>query len=487
MVCGKKDHLDQLILDILGVKAEFIVKKEIGFPGEGINVEFVFNNPSNSPIQLKKFSSDIFSESINSEAKGNEPVRKSIDIFIPKDYPVSQPFWLENPLDNSLFGIDEQKKIGPPVNGPNVFGMLEMSISGYPLQMQVPLEFKYNDQVDGEVKQPFTLVPEVNVSLDKSNLFLIPGAEDKLKVEISFREKILEGNLQITGLQKSQYEVFEPEVDERRNRLTYTVQFKSSDEEKKTVQVKYLASDGRSFNQDTKRIIYKHIPNLTYFTYSNLNLVKMDLKISGQKIGYIPGAGDDVPEVLRSLGYEISYLEESDFTLDILNGFSTVIVGIRAFNVNQGLANNMDKLMAYVKSGGNMIVQYNTASPLLTRELGPYPFTISRDRVTVEESPVKADFNHSILSTPNQILEKDFEGWVQERGLYFVSDWDEQYDTPLIMQDPGEKASNGSLIHAKYGEGTYTYSGISWFRQLPAGVPGAVKIFVNLIEQANEK
>lgn len=483
----KKKVLDELMLSLLGVKSEFIIKKEIGYPGEKLNVEFVFNNPSSFPIQLKTFSSDIFSEDLNAEAKGNEPIRKSMEIFIPKDYPVSQPFWLENPIENSLFGINDQKKIGPPVNGPNVYGMVDMEISGYSISIQLPLEFKYNDQVDGEIKQPFTLVPEVNVNLDKNNLFLIPGADDKLNVMVSFRDRILPGKLEVLGLDHNQYEVMEPEVDERRKQLSYIVQFKDSDSEKKTVQVRYQTGDGRVFNQDTKRIIYNHIPNLTYFTHTDLNLVKMDLKISGQKVGYVPGAGDDMPDILRSLGYQVSTFDGSDFTAERLKEFQTVIIGIRAFNVNQDLANNVDKMMQYVQDGGNMIVQYNTSSPLLSRELGPFPFNISRDRVTVEGSKVEADFSHPILSHPNQIQERDFDGWVQERGLYFVTDWDKNYSTPLIMQDPGEQAIKGSLIHTKYGKGTYTYSGISWFRQLPAGVPGAVKMFINLIEQAGEK
>ncbi len=483
----KKKVLDELMLSLLGVKSEFIIKKEIGYPGEKLNVEFVFNNPSSFPIQLKTFSSDIFSEDLNAEAKGNEPIRKSMEIFIPKDYPVSQPFWLENPIENSLFGINEQKKIGPPVNGPNVYGMVDMEISGYSISIQLPLEFKYNDQVDGEIKQPFTLVPEVNVNLDKNNLFLIPGADDKLKVLVSFRDRILPGKLEVLGLDHNQYQVMEPEVDERRKQLSFIIQFKDSDSEKKTVQVRYQTGDGRVFNQDTKRIIYNHIPNLTYFTHTDLNLVKMDLKISGQKVGYVPGAGDDMPDILRSLGYQVSTFDGSDFTTERLKEFQTVIIGIRAFNVNQDLANNVDKMMQYVQDGGNMIVQYNTSSPLLSRELGPFPFNISRDRVTVEGSKVEADFSHPILSHPNQIQERDFDGWVQERGLYFVTDWDKSYSTPLIMQDPGEQATKGSLIHTKYGKGTYTYSGISWFRQLPAGVPGAVKIFINLIEQAGEK
>ncbi|MBW3468479.1 PIG-L family deacetylase [Arthrospiribacter ruber] len=480
----KKAQLNRLILDILGVKTEFIVKKEIGFPGDKVNAEFVFNNPSSFPIQVSTLNNDFFTEGINRLAQSNEPIRSSLELIIPMEYPVSQPFWLENPIENSLFGIEDQKKIGPPVNGPNVSGKLKLTLEGgYDIELDVPLEFKYNDQVDGEVKQPFTLVPEVNVSLDKSNLFLIPGAEDKLTVEVSFRGDILKGKLEVEGLEASQYKVSEPEVDERRKKLDYTIKFLDSDQQKKTVRVRFKSEDGRSFTQDTKRIIYSHIPNLTYFVDTDINLVKMDLKISGQKIAYIPGAGDDVPDILKSLGYNVNMVENGDFTLSKLKEFSTVIVGIRAFNVNQTLANNVDKLMQYVEEGGNVIVQYNTASPLLTRELGPYPFSISRDRVTVEGSPVKADFSHPVLSYPNQVTEVDFDGWVQERGLYFVSGWDENYTAPLEMKDPGENATKGSLIHTKFGKGTYTYTGISWFRQLPAGVPGAVKIFVNLIEQ----
>ena len=190
--------------------------------------------------------------------------------------------------------------------------------------------------------------------------------------------------------------------------------------------------------------------------------------------------------MLRNLGYQVSMLDNGDLRKERLKSFETVIVGIRAFNVNQSLADHVDQLMEYGKEGGNLIVQYNTISPLLTRELGPYPFSISRERVTVENSPVMADFSHQLLSKPNKVNQKDFDGWVQERGLYFTSNWDNNYSTPLTLQDPGENANKGALIFAKYGKGTYTYSGISWFRQLPAGVPGAVKLFINLIEQSGE-
>ncbi|RZS97088.1 PIG-L family deacetylase [Cecembia calidifontis] len=483
----KKAHLDQMILNVLGVKSEFVIRKEIGYPGEKINVEMIFNNPSAFPLTLQSFKSDLFSHELDASALNNRPVGKTFDIQIPLDYPVSQPFWLQEPKENSLFGIKDRKKIGPPINGSTIQGTVHLLADGQALSFVLPLKYKYNDQVDGEINQPFTLVPEVNVSLDKSNLFIIPGADDLLKVEVTFRNNLLDGEIEVNGILPNQYQIIDASVDERRKRKDYFIKFLDSDQEKKEVTISYLTKDGREFHQDTKRIIYKHIPNLTYFTNTSINLVKMDIKISGQTVGYIPGAGDDVPEVLRSLGYQVSILDDADIRKNRLKDFATVIVGIRAFNVNQALATHVDELMEYVKDGGNLIVQYNTSSPLLTRDLGPYPFNISRDRVTVENSPVNADFSHPILRRPNRVTASDFEGWVQERGLYFTSNWDPLYSTPLTMQDPGESATQGALLHARYGKGTYTYSGISWFRQLPAGVPGAIKIFVNLIEQGSER
>ena len=479
----KKVLLDGLILETLGIKGEFNIKKEIGYPGEKINTEFVINNPAQSVVKVISFDGTLFETQIAKEASGNIPVTAPVEIQIPKDYPVSQPFWLEKPLDGALFNITEPEKIGKPNNSPSIFGVVSLEIDGQKIRLELPLQYKYNDQVDGEIKQPFTLVPEVNVHLDKANLFLVEGAEHKLHVEVSFRDKILDGELMLKGLSPSQYRIVSVGKDDRRKRTVYTIDILDSDQEKKQVLVTFRSKDGREFNLDTKRISYKHIPNLTYFTSTSFGLVKSDMKVSGQKIGYINGAGDDVAEVLKNLGYQVSILEDSDIQKDRLKAFSTVIVGIRAFNVNQALASNVDQLMEYVKEGGNVIVQYNTGSPLLTKDLGPYPFVISRERVTVENSPIQVDYSHPILAGPNKITAKDFEGWVQERGLYFTADWDPNYSAPIAFQDPGEKFFGGSLIHTKYGSGTYTYSSISWFRQLPAGVPGAVKLFVNLIEQ----
>ncbi|MCH7403225.1 PIG-L family deacetylase [Belliella kenyensis] len=483
----KKEAINQLILDALGVKAEFNVNKEIAYSGETIAGEIIFNNPSQISVELLKATHQLFNVDFNTSTKPNQPITRPVSIKIPKDYPVSQPFWLEKPIDKNLFDISDLTKIGPPINHPSIAANLELNIQGQKIELILPLKYKYNDQVDGEINQPLTIVPEVNVSLNQSLVFLMKDQKPSIEVEVSFKQNILKGVLLLEGLDKSQYKIISEERDERRKKINFKVELIASKAEKTKVTVAYKAEDGRLYNQDINRILYKHIPNLTYFTTASFDLIKFDFTTSAQKIAYIAGAGDDVPEVLRYLGYEVNIIDNGGINKANLKLYPTVIIGIRAFNTNQSLANNVDQLMDYVKEGGNLIVQYNTSSPLLTRDLGPYPFAISRDRVTVEESPVIADYDHPILTSPIQITSKDFEDWVQERGLYFTADWDQKYTTPLEMQDPGEAPSKGALLHAKYGEGTYTYSGISWFRHLPAGVPGAIKLFVNLIEQGDGK
>ena len=231
------------------------------------------------------------------------------------------------------------------------------------------------------------------------------------------------------------------------------------------------------------RISYPHIPNLTYFSPAQLQLIQEDWNISGGKVGYLEGAGDEVPEVLFALGYQVSFLDEVNLELEELKQYQAIVVGIRAYNTQEFLPSKQPILMDYVKAGGNLILQYNTSSPLVTSQLGPYPFEIGRDRVTVEGSPVDGDWASSLLSSANKMQQKDFTGWVQERGLYFASKVDERYQSPLTLQDPGEVAAKGALITAKVGDGTYVYTGLSFFRQLPAGVPGAIKLMINLIEQ----
>jgi hypothetical protein len=473
--------VENLIFQSLGVKIEYVATKEFGYPGEKIQTELLLVNPSQESISEVSF--QLYGTNYGGkDAKGNEGTRLPLAFEIDPQESYSQPYWLQEPLDGALFSISDQQKIGLPFEL-NFAGNLSFSLGGQKFQVPVPLVYKYNDPIDGEVKQPFTFVPEVTLLPSKELVFLVDGADPTIEVLVNFQNQLLDGNLDFKGLSPNQFKLVGVEDLPVQKQRKYTVTFLPQKNGKQVISARFTTSDGKIFDQVTQRISYKHIPNLTYFSPAEVQLIQEDWNVSGGKVGYIVGAGDEVPEVLSALGYQVSFLEEDNMELDELKQYQAIVVGIRAYNTQEALASKQQVLLEYMKLGGNVILQYNTSSPLVTSQLGPYPFEIGRDRVAVEGSPVDADWESSLLSSPNRIQQKDFEGWVQERGLYFASKVDERYQSPLTLQDPGEAPTKGALITAKVGAGTYTYTGLSFFRQLPAGVLGAIKLVINLIEQ----
>lgn len=480
-IAGKLAKLDQMIFYSLGLKMEFVTNKELGYPGERIAAQLLLVNPSEVPISevaLQLYDTYYPSK----DTKGNEDTRLSLTFNLTSQERYSQPYWLENPLDGALFSIPSQRNIGLPFKE-KVGGDLNFVLGGQKFKVTVPLVYKFNDPIDGEVKQPFTIVPEVDLSLSKELVFLVAGADPTTIVTVNFRNEVLEGSLEFEGLNANQFQVLKVEDFPLLKQRKYTVSFLQGQPGRQSISARYKTTSGQVFDQVVHRISYAHIPNLTYFSPAQIQLVQEAWKISDARIGYIKGAGDEVPEVLSALGYQVNFLDEASLELDQLKQYQAIVVGIRAYNTEEFLAKKQQILMDYVKAGGNLILQYNTSSPLVTPNLGPYPFVIGRDRVTVEGSPVLADWTHNLLRVPNRMEAKDFEGWVQERGLYFATKVDDRYQSPLTLQEPGEAANKGGLITTKLGEGTFVYTGISFFRQLPAGVPGAIKLFINMIEQ----
>jgi LmbE family N-acetylglucosaminyl deacetylase len=480
-IASKLAKLDQLIFSCLGLGMEFVTNQELGYPGEKIAAQLLLINPSQVPISEISFQlKDTYYPS--KDTKGDEDTKVAITLELASDEAYSQPYWLKEPLDGALFSVKNQRDIGLPYKE-KVGGDLSFVLSGHKFKVAVPLVYKFNDPIDGEVNQPFTLVPEVDLSLSKELIFLVPGADPTVTVTVNFRNQLLEGALEFEGLNANQFKVLKAEEFPGQKQRRYTVTFLEGKNGKQQLRARFKTTSGQVYDQVIHRISYPHIPNLTYFSPAQIQLIQEDWKVSGGKIGYLEGAGDEVSDVLSSLGYQVNFLTEENLEVEQLNEFQAIVVGIRAYNTQEFLASKQQILLDYVKAGGNLILQYNTSSPLVTPNLGPYPFAIGRDRVTVEGSPVQADWEHSLLRTPNRLEGKDFEGWVQERGLYFASKVDERYQSPLTFQDPGEAANKGALITTQFGTGTYVYTGISFFRQLPAGVPGAIKLFINLIEQ----
>jgi hypothetical protein len=241
--------------------------------------------------------------------------------------------------------------------------------------------------------------------------------------------------------------------------------------------------DGCEVSRGMQVISYPHIPTQTLFRPAEVKLVRADIRVTARRIGYIMGAGDEMPAALAQLGLEVTLLSPSDLELGDLSRFDAIVAGVRAYNVRPDVRANQPRLLEYVRNGGTFIVQYNTGDNSLN--LGPYPFTVppgTRWRVTVEDAPVAFPHPESpLLTKPNRIGTADFDGWVQERGLYFATQWDPRYQTVLSTHDPGEPPLEGGELWTRYGKGVYIFTSYSWFRQLPAGVPGAYRLFANLL------
>jgi hypothetical protein len=241
---------------------------------------------------------------------------------------------------------------------------------------------------------------------------------------------------------------------------------------------------GRELQSGIQIVAYSHIPPQAVFPPSQGKLAPAPLTVLAKRVGYIAGAGDEVADAIRQMGCEVTLLTDADLAGSDLAAYDAIVVGVRAYNVRDSLRANQQRLMQYVEQGGTMIVQYNVADRRtgILENLGPYPFTEAMDRVTVEDSPVTfMTANSPLLNWPNKITQADFAGWVQERGLYFASKWDAHYQTVIESHDPGEKPEPGGMLMTRYGKGVYIFTGYSWFRQLPAGVPGAYRIFANLL------
>jgi LmbE family N-acetylglucosaminyl deacetylase len=346
----------------------------------------------------------------------------------------------------------------------------------------------------GRVDTTLNLRLEKNKNVIITEAFVVP-AEEPVSQPYWLRQKMNKGFFTIDDQEligKPQSDpAYEAEFDYTINGQQFIyrrpVQFKYTDPVKGEMYeplVVVPSSDEASKYGALRHISYEHIPDIYYFNRDTVKITLTSVKTDGRKIGYIEGAGDKVPAALALMGYDVTVIREKDMQPAYLSQFDAVITGVRAYNVHRYLADKNDVLNEYVRNGGNLIVQYITNSFVgpINALIGPYPFHISRDRITDETAPVKFLLpNHQVLNYPNKITTADFDNWVQERGIYFADQLDKAFVTPLGMHDPGETDKNGSLVIADYGKGKFVYTGLVFFRQLPAGVEGAYRLLANII------
>ncbi|MDH5248453.1 MAG: PIG-L family deacetylase [Cyclobacteriaceae bacterium] len=402
----------------------------------------------------------------------------------------SDPYWLKEPHSIGLFTVRDHTLIGKPENDPAIVLTFYLTIAGQQLKVTRPMTYKWNDRVKGEQSRPFEIVPPVFVNLS-DNVFIFSDEKPReVKVRIkSSSGKAISGNLKLqlpAGWRAEPAAIpFTLKSRDDEDTKSFTM-FPSPVEINSTMKVIAEVGDN-TYDQSLQTIEYDHIPTQTLLPGAEATLVRINMKKEGAVIGYIKGAGDEVPSALRLMGYEVWEMNNEDVTPENLKRVDAVVLGIRAINVNDRLPFMMHDLLTYVKEGGTMVVQYNTNGGWDSDQFSPFPLNVSRDRVTDENAEVRfLKPTHPLLNTPNKITPKDFEGWVQERGLYFPNKWDAKFEAILSMNDKDEKPMDGSLLVARYGQGYYIYTGLSFFRELPEGVAGAYKLFANLVSAGKQ-
>jgi LmbE family N-acetylglucosaminyl deacetylase len=485
-IAQKKAELDKIIPACLGLHVEASTATEAFTSGQTAAIKLEAINRSNVPVTLKevRFPNAGDSNKIDTALPSNELVTKDLSYKIPDDAPYSQPYWLRKPGALGTFAVDDQKLVGLPENPPALPIEIVLQVNGQELRYLVDTKYRTVDPVAGEVRRSVVISPPVFVSVG-DRVFVFPTNQSKpVAVRVTAATGAVKGELKLAVPQGWEVSPASLQIDlktaDAEMVATFTVKPPNQNGEGTLRAI--VSIDGRDYSLERVRISYPHIGVQTLMPPAQAKLVRADIRKKGERIGYIPGAGDDVPESLRQIGYSVKMLSEPEITAKNLAQFSAVVLGIRAYNTQDRISNWLPELFAYVKNGGVAIAQYNTLADLKTNQLGPYPLEISRDRVTDENAQVRVLApNHPLMNNPNKITPKDFDDWVQERGLYFPNKWDPAWTPILSCNDPNEKPLDGGLLVAKSGKGFFVYTSYSWFRQLPAGVAGAYRLFANML------
>lgn len=493
LVATKAAELQEALAAAAGLWVEAIADRQRVTPGGRLTVQTALLARGGGALGLESLAIErvaptdrrtVEARPIGEPLPDNEPRKATFELTVPPEAPLGQPHWLAGPGHESWAGLPESPA---PLQL-----RARLTFPGGGFDVVVPVRFRFRDPVLGERYQPLAVVPAALVNLaDGVQMFQGPGAREvrlkvlagagaasgrvRLQVPAGWKVEPRELAFTLAGAGAEQEQVF---------RL-----WPPSDAASGELRAEVDAGGGFAPARSLVRLDHPHIPLQTLLPLAKARLERFDLKHNGHRIGYIMGAGDDIPQALRRIGYDVELLTDEALAREDLGRFDAIVVGIRAFNTRAALRTLKERLHAYVAAGGTEVVLYtvNTGFPginaaMVTDAIGPYPFKVGRKRVTVETAPVRLlRPDHPVFHRPNELTARDFEGWEQERSLYHAEGWDARYTALLGMADPGEPEDAGALIVARHGKGHYVYTGLSFFRQLPDGVPGATRLFANLL------
>jgi len=533
----KLKELDDLIALCAGLSLEAQSDKAAVNPGATLRVNFtaIQRLPGQVALTGIRLTGMEGAPAVNlapTVLVNNQPSRYNASFTVPQNQPYTQPYWLEQPKDGALYSVRDPRNIGLAEDAPVLEAHFRLQVARTEIELTRPVQYRYVDRVYGEQVRPFTVIPPVAVSLPEHALVFGDARARRIEVAVRSNSGKVAGDLRLdvpagwTADPASRH--FDLAAAEEQTNVFFNLVPPAGDSRGR---IRAIAQVGtQTVSTGTEVIQYPHITTQTLLPPAEAALVRTDIRILSKSVGYVMGAGDDVPQAIRQLGCEVTLLAEADLAHGDLTRFDAIVTGVRAFNTRPDLRANYQRLFDYANGGGTLIVQYNVpeggapggpgappgpgqaapgqAAPAqpapaqpapalapavaaagdggLLAHIGPYPIRISRnDRVTLEEAAITfPNPDLRLLHAPNQITSADFDGWVQERGLYFSDQWDPKYLSVLESHDPGEMTLPGGMLYAPVGKGAYIFSAYDWFRQLPAGVPGAYRMFANMLSAA---
>jgi LmbE family N-acetylglucosaminyl deacetylase len=486
VVAEKRAQLDRLLQACLGLEVQTIISQAEVVPGEMMKLHHSVVVHSSIPVRWVAVRYPGSKHQIDQEIELLANQSRSLDSTqtLPVDTPLSQPYWLREEGTEGMFRVDDPSLIGRPENPPAFPIEHVFEINGQTLVIPDEAVQITTNSVNGEVRRRMEVIPPISLDFASDIALIAPGTSHSVEVEMVASRADLTGILRLEapqgwGVSPAKQSFHLATVGERA-RLKFSI---TAPPQSATARIIADAEiGGMRYRRQRVEINYPHIPPQLLQPLASLKADSLQLATRGHTVGYLPGAGDSVAENLKQMGYSVQVLDDTNLAPEQLRGLDAIVIGVRAFNVRNNVSSELPVLFAYVENGGTIIAQYNRPDGLKTTKLAPFELHLSGDRVTDENAtatfltPV-----HPVLNTPNKITSADFDGWVQERGIYFPNQWDDHFTPILAFNDPGESPLKGGLLVAQYGKGYFVYTGLVFFRELPAGVPGAFRLFANLI------
>jgi len=488
----KSDEIKEIIAACAGLYLEAVASDAEATPGSSVKLRIEAINRCDIPMTLNSVST--FPSSVTTlqitDLKTNQANSFDMALELPSDLKFTEPYWLSEKGTVGMYKVSDPNLIGNPDISRQVKVTFNIGIGNMSIPFERTVVYKFNDDVKGEVYEPFDIVPAVTSTiLDKVAIFG-DGKPKKISVKITSGKKEISGNLALDLPKDWKANPVSVPFSLKRKGESAVVTFDVTPSANASeVRIKSIATvSNEKLGKERTAISYPHIAKQQVIKDAEAKFIRLDIKTGKEKIAYIMGAGDEVPNSLRQMGYDVVLLSASEINPERLKDFDVVMTGIRAYNVITELEFKQAMLLDFVKSGKTMIVQYNTLDDLMAKDMSPYPLRLSRDRVTEEGSEVRfLNPSNPILNYPNKITKTDFEGWTQERGLYYPNQWDKAFTPVISSNDKGESPKDGAILVANYGNGHYIYTGLSFFRELPEGVSGAYRLIANMISIGNSK